>query len=309
LPVYLDRPGEVAAIHNLRLTFTRDGWLQPWVRLRDNETDERSRLGGMTEFVSLNRVRGKKPGANVLATVHAKGDATQHPALVTHKFGRGRVAAMLLGDVWHWGLKDSTQHEDMDKAWRQMIRWLVADVPAPFELTARQAADANGRALTLTARDEEFQPLDNARVSIKIRPIGSTNSVPLRAESVADNAGVYQTQFVPRKNGGYLAVAEVRDETGRIIGQAQAGWATDFAAAEYRSLAPNRALLEKIASKTGGRVIALDELDDFAAQLPAERAPVTEIQHFPLWHQATIFLLALACFASEWFLRRRKGLP
>mgnify|MGYP001385594382 CR=1 FL=1 len=38
-------------------------------------------------------------------------------------------------------------------------------------------------------------------------------------------------------------------------------------------------------------------------------APVTEIHHFPLWHQATIFLLALACFASEWFLRRRKGLP
>jgi uncharacterized membrane protein len=309
LPVYLDRLGEVRAIHDLRLTFTRDGWLQPWVRLRDNESDERIRLDDMTGFVSLNRVRGKKPGANVLATVHAKGDSTQHPALVTHKFGRGRVAAMLLGDVWHWGLKDSAQHEDMDKAWRQMIRWLVADVPAPFELTARQASDANGRALTLTARDEKFQPLDNAQVSIKIRPIGSTNSVPLRAESVADNAGIYQTQFVPRANGGYLAVAEVRDEAGKILGQAQAGWATDFAAAEYRSLAPNRALLEKIANKTGGRVIALDELDDFAAQLPTERAPVTEIQHFPLWHQATIFLLALACFASEWFLRRRKGLP
>ena len=78
----------------------------------------------MTEFVSLNRVRGKKPGANVLATVHAKGDGTQHPALVTHKFGRGRVAAMLLGDVWRWGLKDSSQHEDMDKAPAQKRRVL-----------------------------------------------------------------------------------------------------------------------------------------------------------------------------------------
>ena len=50
----------------------------------------------MTEFVSLNRVRGKKPGANVLAT--ATGNQASEPALVTHTLGRGRVASVLLGD-------------------------------------------------------------------------------------------------------------------------------------------------------------------------------------------------------------------
>ena len=309
LPVYLDRPGDVKPLNNLQLTITRDGWLQPWVRLRDNESDERARLEGMMEFVSLNRVRGKKPGANVLATVHTASDATEHPALVTHKFGRGRVAAMLLGDVWRWGLKDAEQHEDMDKAWRQMIRWLVSDVPNKLELAASQTGGASGRSLTLTARDENHQPLDNAQVSIRVRAVGTTNSVPLHAEPTTDNAGVYQAQFIPRRNGGYLATAEVRDEAGKLIGNTQAGWATDFAAAEFRSLEPNRALLEKIAQKTGGRVVELEELEEFAAKLPAERAPVTELRHFPLWHQTTIFLIALACFATEWFLRRRKGLP
>ena len=309
LPVYFDRPADVTALHDLRLTLTRDGWLQPWVRLRDNESDERSRLAEMTEFVSLNRVRGKKPGANVLATVHAKGDGTQHPALVTHKFGRGRVAAMLLGDVWRWGLKDSSQHEDMDKAWRQMIRWLVANVPERTKLTVRQAADANGRMLVTTIRDKKFQPLDNAQVSINIRQIGNTNSIPLRAEPVAEQTGVYQTQFIPRANGGFLAEAVVRDESGKLLGRTQAGWATDFAAAEYRSLSPNRPLLEAIANKTGGQVISLDELDKFAAQLPAQRVPVTEVHHFPIWHQSIVFLLALTCLVSEWFIRRRKGLP
>ena len=56
-------------------------------------------------------------------------------------------------------------------------------------------------------------------------------------------------------------------------------------------------------------MIELDELDAFAEQLPALRAPVTEIRHFPLWHQGPIFLLALICFVTEWLLRRRKGLP
>ena len=101
----------------------------------------------------------------------------------------------------------------------------------------------------------------------------------------------------------------MRDETGKLLGRHQAGWATDFAAAEYRSLSPNRALLEEIASKTGGRVVELDKLDSFVKELPALRAPVTEIRHFPLWHQGPIFLLALVCFVAEWFLRRRKGLP
>ena len=309
LPVYFDRPPDVTALHGLRLTFTRDGWLQPWVRLRDNESAERSRLAEMTEFVSLNRVRGKKPGANVLATVHIKGGNTQHPALVTHKFGRGRVAAMLLGDIWRWGLKGAVQHEDMDKAWRQTIRWLVANVPELIELNIRRAADANGRSLIVTAYDKEFQPLDNAQVSIKIRQIGNTNSIPLRAEPVAEQAGVYQAQFIPRANGGYLAEAEVRDESGKLLGRTQAGWATDFAAAEYRSLAPNHPLLEAIANKTGGQVVSLDKLDEFAAQLPAQRVPVTEVHHFPIWHQSIVFLLALACLVSEWFIRRRKGLP
>ena len=309
LPIYFDRPSDVTALHDLRLTLTRDGWLQPWVRLRDNESDERRRLTEMTEFISLNRVRGKKPGANVLATVHVKGDSTQHPALVTHKLGRGRVAAILLGDIWRWGLKDAAQHEDMDKAWRQTIRWLVADVPEPTELTVRSITGATGRMLVVTAHDEEFQPLDNAQVSIKIRQIGNTNSILLRAEPVTEQAGVYQAQFIPRANGGYLAEAEVRDESGKLLGRTQAGWATNFAAAEYRSLTPNVPLLETIANKTGGQVISLDELDEFVAQLPAQRAHFMEDHHFPIWHQSIVFLLALTCLVSEWFIRRRKGLP
>ena len=93
------------------------------------------------------------------------------------------------------------------------------------------------------------------------------------------------------------------------MGKRQVGWSTDFAAAEYRSLTPNHTLLETIADKTGGKTLTLDELDGFAAMLPTLQAPITETLHSPIWHQATIFLLALACFVAEWFIRRRKGLP
>ena len=309
LPVYLDRPGETLALDKLRLDLTRDGWLQPWIRLRDNEAAEKKRLSEMAAFSSLNHVRGNKPGASVMATVKVEGRDTPYPALVTHKFGRGRVAAMLLGDVWRWGLKEAEQHKDMDQAWRPMIRWLIADVPSKIELSAEQDADSLGRSLVISVRDEEFQPLDNAKITLKVWPVGSDEEIPLSPEPENEKAGVYSSQFIPRTSGGYLAEVEARDAQGKITGKRQAGWTTDFAAAEYRSLTPNRPLLETLASKTGGRVLTLDALDDFAEELPFLSASVTETIHFPIWHQTPLFILALACFVTEWFIRRRKGLP
>ncbi len=310
LPVYLDRPADTKALQNLRLTLTRDGWLQPWTRLRDNEHAERERLGGMAKFVSLNRIRQIKPGARVLSTVHVEDNREQHPALVTHAYGHGRVAALLLGDMWRWGLRDTDAREDMDKAWRQMIRWLVANVPDRISLTTR-SAPSTGRRLNITLRDPAFQPLENAHVKLTLTRIGATNTSPvtLPAEPDPKVPGLFQAQYLPRDSGGYLAQAETRDADGKLLGRRQAGWATDFAAQEYRTLAPNRALLEAIARKTGGEVLTLDDLDTFASRLPSRRAPVTETHHFPLWHQTYLFLLALGCFVLEWYLRRWKGLP
>lgn len=309
LPVYLDKPGETLALDKLRLDLTRDGWLQPWTRLRDNEAAEKKRLAEMPPFASLNHVRGSKPGARVMASVKMEGKETAYPALVTHNFGRGRVAAMLVGDIWRWGLREAEQRKDMGQAWRQMIRWLIADVPARIELSAQQDNERLGRSLTVSVRDDEFQPLDNAKVSLQVQLVGSDDHIPLSPEPTDEKAGVYSSQFIPRSSGVYLAKAEARDAQGKITGKGEAGWTTDFAAAEYRSLTPNRALLEDLASKTGGRTLTLDELNEFTEELPSLSAPVTEMIHLPIWHQAPLFILALACFVSEWFLRRRKGLP
>jgi hypothetical protein len=100
----------------------------------------------------------------------------------------------------------------------------------------------------------------------------------------------------------------VTDADGKEAGRAEVGWTSDPAADEFRSLKPNRALLELIAKKTGGEVISINSLDDFANGLPRRSAPITESWTSPLWHQPAVFLLALLCFLAEWGLRRWKGL-
>src|SRR5207249_7902719 len=98
LPVYLDHAPEVKASTNLHLTLTREGWLQPWARLRSNEAEEKSRLDAMPGFQVLNPVRDIKPGASVVATVQDE-TGRNLPALAVQRGGNRRVAGLMVGDT------------------------------------------------------------------------------------------------------------------------------------------------------------------------------------------------------------------
>ncbi len=314
LPVYLDQAPSTNSPPTVRLTLTREGWLQPWARLRNNEQDERSRLEDMPPFLVLNQVRDVKPGASVIATV-ADAAGKNYPALVVQRFGRGRTAAMMIGDLWHWGFRDEAVHRDLDKSWRQTMRWLVADVPNRVDVLAEaKPGDPNQTMrLQVRVRDPKFQPLDNVSVSLQVHPVteGLTNlpAIRLRAEPALNEAGLYQAEFVPRQTGGYLVEATVTNSVGAEVGHAQAGWTTDLAGDEFRSLKPNRALLEALAKKSGGEVVSIGGLNRFIESLPTRKAPVMQPWSYPLWHQPAVFLFALACFVAEWGLRRWKGMP
>jgi len=214
----------------------------------------------------------------------------------------------------------------MDKAWRQLIRWLVADVPSRVELAAEaQPGDPNqAMVLQVRVRDKKFQPLDNARVTLSVQWIGDsvppgtnalsgvpdskTNTIRITAEQSLTEPGLYLASYVPRQSGGYFAEALVADAAGAQVGRATAGWSADPAAEEFKSLKPNRTLLELVAKKTGGEMITPGKLNEFARLLPSKQVPVTENWTTPFWHQPLVFIFALGCFAAEWGIRRMKGL-
>ena len=319
LPVYLDHNdgGPADPPGPVQFQLAREGWLQAWARLRDNEAEERTRIETMPAFEVVNRVRALKPGASVIATVRdTRGN--ELPGLAVQRFGRGRTAALMVGDLWRWGMKDAVAHADMDRAWRQIVRWLIADVPNRVNATAEPiAADPNGAVrVQVRVRDEKFQPVDDASVTVDIEPVvfdGTTAAaatpLKLEAEPALSEPGLYQVTYVPRQTGGYRAVASVKNNAGADLGRAEAGWSTDLAAEEFRSLVPNQALLEDIARKTGGQVVPAEDLDKFVRRLPELRAPVMETWSYPAWHTPLMFGFALACLLAEWGLRRWKGMP
>ena len=309
LPVYLDKVPPAAEEQSYKLALNREGWLQPWMRLRVTEDEEKERLAKMAGFLTLNRISHIKPGAQVLAhATNRTGD--EHPALVTQRFGRGRTAAVLIGDLWRWGMRrEEEEPDDLARAWRQMMRWIVADVPRRVEIEVqKQSLDAR-EAVQLLVRvsDEEFQPLDNAKVKIGVTTPGG-ESVELTAEASLTEAGVYHATFAPREAGPYLAHAVVSGADQSDVGEQKIGWTAQPKLDEFQSVELNRQRLTNLAAKTNGQVIQLNRLDRFVADLPNRKVPITEPRIDPIWHHWMVFVFAISCFIAEWGLRRWKGL-
>jgi hypothetical protein len=312
LPVYVDVLDDVAGPppgQQYRLALTREGWLEPWVLLRRTEPEDRDRLAAMPPFQTVNGTGRLKPGATVLA--EAIDDAGhKHPALVAQRYGRGRSAAMLVADFWRWELKQANeQDEDFDKAWRQIARWLVGDVPQRVEVDVQNAAKSAAGAMTfrVRVRDPEFLPLDNAQVKIRISA-PDAREILLDAEPSPDEAGTYIASHVPRVPGPYRAAVAATAPDGSAVGERETGWAAQPLADEFNRLTPNRELLAESAAKTKGEVIDADELDEFVASLDSRHAPITEPWTRPLWHHPLFFVATIGCRAAEWGLRRWKGL-
>ena len=310
LPVYLDRTEASAGETGHRLVLTREGWLQSWTRLRTNEQEEQKRIEGLPEFKSLNQIRAIKPGATVLAQVKST-DGSERPALVAQQFGRGRSAAMLIGDLWRWNLRRADPNEsDLEKSWRQTIRWLISDVPGRVEAETRRTLLGALPAIQIVvrARDTKYEPLDNAVTTLTIET-PDQQKIELVAESSDDSPGQYLATFAPRHPGVYRAKATVTAADGSSVGQREIGWTSEPQTEEFRTLTFNRPFLDALAKQTEGEVIEADELDAFVSSLPNRKIPIVETWTYPLWHQTSVFLFAISCLIGEWGLRRWKGLP
>ena len=306
IPVYLT--GEQQSVGNYVQGLSRDGWLQPWVRLRKTEAEELARLDQGFPMQVLNEHPNIKPGARVMSVV-TDARNREFPAFVYHKFGRGFSAAFLVGDLWRTGLKDENTMSDLHKSWRQMLRWLVSDVPGRLQITATPDAESDAIQVKVKAHDKSFNPLENGKVTLQVSQENRTNSVTLQAEPSDTEPGVYVATYISKSPGAFRAKAIVLDSNGVEAGRVETGWTSDPSADEFKSIKPNPAVLEQIARQSGGQMLRASDLPAFARELPGKSAPIKESYSTPLWHSSWFFLLAMLCFVSEWGLRRTKGLP
>lgn len=303
LPVYLDpaTPGDEPSTG--RFSLTREGLLEPWARLRKTESEEESRLREMPEFENIHRLPAIRPGAMEVGKFES-GDAS-NPALVVRRYGRGHTAVIAATNLWRWGLRDPNSHADMDKTWRQLTRWLLSDVPRPLAVKSETAA--NGQMVTTRLLGEDFQPAESGGITLRVRrPDDTWTSLSPRPN--AETPGILESLHTDTTPGPYLAEATSRAAAIRPAQTAQTGWVVNALQDEYQALKPDMEAMQRLATATGGRILAPDGLDAFVKSLDELPVPITETRSEPLWHSPWWLAAALGCFIGEWALRRWKKL-
>lgn len=309
LPVWLAREaaGE-SGRQPQRWALTREGLMEPWVRRRKSEAEEVSRLARLPGLDVVNHVEGIKPAATVLAVAGASSGSELSPALVTQRYGSGRCGALLAGDLFRWGIGDPAQAADLTKLWRQITRWLVADVPTQVEISADWSASAQAAKLLVRIRDSAARPVEDADVEVRVRRVGDTelSAIILRAEPSGE-AGTYTATHASGMSGALVAEVRAKGPDGLVLGGASAGWVQDNSDVEFSIATPGRSGMEMLAKKTGGEVVHIEDLSGLASKLRNAPNLAMETRVRPLWHTGSVFGFALICLCGEWFLRRRNG--
>jgi uncharacterized membrane protein len=318
LPVYGDmspvemetqQGGGVSDGSRIRYQLTREGWLQPYLRLFSQEAEDRARMAAMPAFDVWNRTSQIKPGASVLVEGVVDGEAKSVPLLLAQRFGKGRAGAFMLGDFWKWGLMhEGDTTSPVFQSWRQIVRAMIADVPSPIQL--RMEVDpGTGRQCRLVSevRGEDFQVVENAKVMLQIST-PSGESMTAMSDPSAVRAGEYVTELLLTESGPYRVEAEVFAVDGSRLGTAASGWVHEPEVKELARLGIDESRLDQLATQSGARRLTVDQLGGLSAFLPVDRIPIKEVRTYPLWHQPWIVLGALLSLILEWWTRRSHGL-
>jgi hypothetical protein len=312
LPVTLDDAfsGDTSFFATLAVTPTAAGLAHPALRLVANEAASAERWKTMPQPSTTNRIRGLKPGATALLT-GTGGGLDRQVVLAHQRFGRGVALAFPVQDSWVWQMDATVTPEDQthETFWRQVLRWLVADVPdrVRVELTPDRVAPGEAVKITADVADNRFGGVNNARVTAEITsPDGNVSEVQLPWSVETD--GRYQAAF-PAPAAGMYEVRVRSEQDGAAAVVAQPAYAEVApSTSEYFEAGMNAPLLRRIAAETSGRFYTASNLANLAEDITYTGRGLVAQEEKDLWDMPVILLTLLLLLGTEWGYRRYRGL-
>ncbi len=315
IPEDAARPGGGAPVfRELQALPTRAGNIHPVVRLESDPASNERRFQGMPPLSAVNRAGVPKPGAVVLLEGFPPGGGgASEPVLLHQRFGRGRSASLTVQDFWMWRMHASIPLEDdaQEVIWRRLLRWLAAETPRRIEVEVdpSEAPPGEDIRITATVRDQRFLDVNDAVVEAAVQtPDGARELIPLAWTGVRD--GAYAGVFRGATAGIHeVEVRALEAGEGEAPPPGRAWFRSGTVSDEYFDAEADRALLERIADATGGRVFLPGEADRVVDRLQLADAGVTVTERRELAFIPAFFLLIFGLLGGEWILRNRWGLP
>jgi hypothetical protein len=124
-------------------------------------------------------------------------------------------------------------------------------------------------------------------------------------------SGQYEGSFGSLEEGDYQFTASVKVD-GKTIGEDRGTFSVGGINVEFQETRMNKALLEQLAARTGGRYFTpttAQSLAQSVASLPNFKPrEVTRTEDIELWNRSWMLALVVGLFSLEWIVRKRHGM-
>jgi len=292
-----------------KVRLTNYGAQHPVTRLSLSEDENRRRWDSAPALVGFNPTSGPKPGATVLAQGSAPDSRGQSPVVLAfQRFGRGKSVAFTTATSWRWrmGLEHTNNFHEL--FWKQMLRWLVSDVPDPVGVAAEKNSYSRDETVAIRAEvnDPSFTLLNNAHITAQVKsPSGQMSSLRFAWEVEKD--GIYSAPFKAEEEGTYEITSEAF-QGDKSLGKAKSNFRVAESTEEFHNAAMNVGLLKRLAAETGGRYYSPKEARTLPEDLSYTDAGSSRLEEKDLWDMPFLFVLLVGLVSAEWAFRKRKGL-
>ncbi|MCO6438393.1 MAG: hypothetical protein J5J06_14975 [Phycisphaerae bacterium] len=283
------------------------------------------------------RTGGVKPGAVALAyhptqrTLAASGVGDDRmPIVVVGRYGAGKLFFQATDETWRW--RRHTGELLHDGYWVQVVRFLAPSGPRAEE-----------RQLTLRTDRREYEFGAPVRIEAEVRDgalsarLGDSFSVSVKREQESELSPVdrsknseeetraamearpdlrrlgplstrFEGTFIPRRPGLYVLEPGVSGTADSDDGRLPWTFHVARPERELRHPEADHRTLEEIAERTGGRVLALDELAAGFADIRDGSVNIPDDITEPLWDSRLALGVFVLLIGMEWSLRKWFGL-
>jgi hypothetical protein len=274
------------------------------------ESDETDINRGWSDLppvlITTNRFQAKAQ-TSILAEFHDENSDVTYPAMVVSETGGMKSAALLVHDIWRWGLKSPGEDGILEPLLRRMIRWLAIRkvdkrVKLVFDKELFSVQEQVG--FTVTVLDENYNPMDGVEVSTDISLDQKQGG---KAALFGIGNGRYRGGFRAWSEGEYQV--NVKAELDKnLIGQDYGRITVEQFSVELLDAHLNEELLKAISEATKGSYCRIENSDSLFKSLdyePVEREDMRVIQTFG---KAWLLIVIISLLVIEWFIRIRTGM-
>lgn len=285
-----------------------DGYSHPILRVVHRTEDLSNSIAGMPPLGGFIPASAK-PDAFVLLSHPENGS----PILAVGESGGGRCAIICGASFWKWAIVPAGFGQDTHIFYnlaRNLMQFLLAkEKISHFVLRAGKKVYHSGEPVVISAslRDKSNQPLSGANIMVDVSRNIADSIETFSVELTEAGAGIYETRLPSLAPGKYKIFGNAEFQQ-KNLGKTNTSLVVEEYELEFAQTNQDRSMLQLIANISGGRYFPADSLSGItdAIELPTRiRTWTTERE---LWNSIWLLIIVTACFATEWFLRKRANL-